>query len=50
MKEYERLNLPQLLDLMHDLVEPEAVAWTPQTVGWLQSLKNLTKNRIQQNR
>ncbi len=34
-EEYDGLNLPQLLDLMHDLVEPEAVAWTPQTVGWL---------------
>lgn len=35
MNEYDGLNLPQLLDLMHDLVEPEAEAWTPQTVGWL---------------
>ncbi len=35
MKEYEGLNLPQLLDLMHDLVDPETVAWTAQTVGWL---------------
>lgn len=35
MNEYEGLNLPQLLDLMHDLVEPDPVAWTPQTVGWL---------------
>ncbi len=34
-EEYDGLNLPQLLDLMHDLVEPEAVAWTPQTAGWL---------------
>ncbi len=33
--EYEGLNLPQLLEQMRDLVEPEAVAWTPQTVGWL---------------
>ena len=30
----EGLNLPQLLDLMHDLVRPEPVAWTPQTIGW----------------
>lgn len=34
-EDFEGLNLPQLLDLMHDLVEPEPVAWTPQTVGWL---------------
>ncbi len=33
--EYEGLNLPQLLEQMRDLVEPEAVAWTPETVGWL---------------
>ena len=33
--EYKGLNLPQLLERMHDLVEPQAVAWTPQTVGWL---------------
>jgi hypothetical protein len=32
---YEGLNLPQLLDLMRDLVVPAATAWTPQTVGWL---------------
>jgi hypothetical protein len=35
VNEYEGLDLPQLLDLMHDLVEPAAVLWTPQTVGWL---------------
>jgi len=34
MTRYEGLSLPQLLDLMHDLVRPEAIAWTPQTVGW----------------
>ncbi len=33
--EYQGLNLPQLLDLMHPLVESEAAVWTPQTVGWL---------------
>ena len=33
-EQYEGLNLPQLLDLMHDIVMPEAVAMTPQTVGW----------------
>lgn len=31
---YEGLNLPQLLDRMHDLVLPEPVPWTPETVGW----------------
>ena len=31
---YEGLNLPQLLDLMHDIVVPEPVPWTPQTDGW----------------
>ncbi len=33
--EYEGLNLPQLLDRMHDLVDVVPVSWTPQTVGWL---------------
>jgi hypothetical protein len=28
------LNLPQLLELMHDVVTPEPVPWLPQTVGW----------------
>ena len=32
--ELEGLNLPQLLDLMHDVVEPEPVSWLPQTIGW----------------
>ena len=31
---FEGLNLPQLLDLMHELVVPEAVPWLPQTQGW----------------
>ena len=31
---FEGLNLPQLLDLMHGLVVPEPVPWTPQTPGW----------------
>lgn len=35
MSRYEGLSLPQLLDLMHDLVRPEPIAWTPQTVGWV---------------
>ena len=34
-EKYEGLNLPQLLDLMHDIVMPESVAMTPQTDGWL---------------
>jgi len=31
---YEGLNLPQLFDLMHDIIVPDAVPWTPQTDGW----------------
>lgn len=31
---FEGLNLPQLLDLMHELVMPEPVSWLPQTDGW----------------
>lgn len=34
MNQYEGLNLPQLLDLLHDIVRPDPVAWTPQTIGW----------------
>ncbi len=34
MNDYEGLNLPQLLDLMHDLVRAEPVPLVPQTVGW----------------
>lgn len=34
MNDYEGLNLPQLLDLLHDIVRPDPVAWTPQTMGW----------------
>ncbi len=33
--EYEGLNLPQLLELMHDLVDAVPVSWTPRTVVWL---------------
>ena len=33
-EKYEGLNLPQLLDLMHDIVVPDPVAMTPQTDGW----------------
>ncbi len=34
MNEYEGRNLPQLMELMHDLARPEPVAWLPQTLGW----------------
>ena len=34
MSQYDGLNLPQLLELMHGLVTPEPVAWLPQTPGW----------------
>lgn len=34
MTRYEGLSLPELLALMHELVLPEPVAWTPQTIGW----------------
>ena len=31
---YEGLMLPQLLDLMHEIVWPEPVSWMPRTEGW----------------
>ena len=31
---FDGLNLPQLLELMHEIVVPEPVPWTPQTPGW----------------
>lgn len=34
MNEYEGLNLPQLLELMHGLVMPEPVSWMPEGPGW----------------
>lgn len=34
MSEYEGLNLPQLMELMHGLSEPEPVSWMPETPGW----------------
>jgi len=34
VSEYDGLNLPQLLDLMHDLVRPAPIAWFPETMGW----------------
>lgn len=34
MSQYDGLNLPQLLELLHGLVMPEPVAWLPETPGW----------------
>jgi predicted negative regulator of RcsB-dependent stress response len=34
VSQYDGLNLPELLALMHDLVMPEPVPWLPQTPGW----------------
>lgn len=34
MNDYEGLNLPQLLDLMRELVLPEPVSRTPEGPGW----------------
>ncbi len=34
MSEYDGRNLPQLIELMHDLARPEPVAWLLQTPGW----------------
>lgn len=31
---FEGLNLPQLLDQVHELVVPEPVPWFPHTSGW----------------
>ena len=31
---YEGLNLPDLLERLHDLAMPEPVSWLPQTDGW----------------
>jgi len=31
---YEGLNLPDLLERMHDLAMPEPITWLPQTDGW----------------
>ncbi len=35
MNDYEGLNLPQLLALMHESAVPDPVSWMPQTLGWL---------------
>jgi hypothetical protein len=34
MNDYEGLNLPQLLELMHELVMPELVSRMPEGSGW----------------
>ena len=34
MNDYEGLNLPQLLELMHELVMPEPVSRMPEGPGW----------------
>ncbi len=34
MSQYDGLNLPELLALMHGLVTPAPVAWLPLTLGW----------------
>ena len=34
MNQYEGLNLPELIALMHDLIVPEPVPWLPVTPGW----------------
>ena len=34
MTRFEGLQLSQLMDLMHDLVRPDSIQWTPQTIGW----------------
>lgn len=32
--QYEGLSLPELLDLMHEIVVPNPVSWLPATEGW----------------
>lgn len=34
MSRFDGLNLPQLIELMHEVVQPEPVSRLPQTVGW----------------
>ena len=34
MSQYDGLNLPELLAMMHDLVMPDPMPWLPQTPGW----------------
>ena len=33
-EKYKGLNLPDLMELMHDIVRPDSVSMLPQTVGW----------------
>lgn len=35
MSEYDGLNLPQLMELLHDIVMPQPIPWIPATIGWL---------------
>ena len=35
MRPYEGLNLPQLIDRMHDLIMPAPISFFPQTIGWV---------------
>ncbi len=56
MSQYDGLNLPQLLDLMHGLVMPEPVPWLPQTpgswvvLGWLLAVLLLSAWQIARRR
>ena len=34
MSRFDGLNLPQLMELMNELVVPDPVAWWPSTPGW----------------
>jgi hypothetical protein len=34
LSEYESLDLPQLMQKMHDVAVPAAIPFTPQTAGW----------------
>ena len=34
MNEYEGLNLPELMALMHDIVLPESISRMPEGPGW----------------
>jgi hypothetical protein len=34
VSQYEGLNLPQLMELMQGLSEPDPVSWMPETPGW----------------
>lgn len=34
MNSFDGLSLSELMDLLHEIVEPPAIAWLPQTPGW----------------